>query len=57
VIDMHLRGELRPWSADGGGGSGGCTSSAHGHGKHAQRERGSKSSATIVQLRRRGPRD
>jgi predicted Fe-Mo cluster-binding NifX family protein len=57
VIEMHLRGELSPWSADGAGGSDGCTSSAHGHGKHAQREHGSESPATVVQLRRRGSRD
>jgi len=57
VIEMHLRGELSPWSADGVGGSGGCTSNARGHGKQATREHGSESSASVVQLRRRGPRD
>jgi predicted Fe-Mo cluster-binding NifX family protein len=57
VIEMHLRGELSPWSADVAGGSGGCTSSARGHGKHAHREHGSESSPPVVQLRRRGPRD
>jgi predicted Fe-Mo cluster-binding NifX family protein len=57
VIEMHLRGELSPWSADVAGGSGGCTPSAHGHGGHAHREHGSDSPAPAVQLRRRGPRD
>jgi predicted Fe-Mo cluster-binding NifX family protein len=57
VIEMHLRGELSPWNADGAGGLGGCTSSARGHGKHVQHEHGSESSASVVQLRRRGPRD
>ena len=57
VIEMHLRGELSPWSADVAGGSGGCTSSDHGHGGHAHREHGSESSVAVVQLRRRGPRD
>ena len=57
VIEMHLRDELSPWSADGAGGSGGCTSSAHGRGEHAHRDHGSESSAPVVQLRRRGPRE
>jgi predicted Fe-Mo cluster-binding NifX family protein len=57
VIEMHLRGKLSPWSPDVAGGSGGCTSSARGHGKHAHREHGSESSPPVVQLRQRGPRD
>lgn len=57
VIEMQLRGELTPWSADVAKGSGGCSSSARGHAKHAHREHGSDSPAPVVQLRRRGPRD
>jgi predicted Fe-Mo cluster-binding NifX family protein len=57
VIEMHLRGELRSWSADVAGGPGGCTSSAHGSGSHARREHGSEPPAPVVQLRRRGARD
>jgi predicted Fe-Mo cluster-binding NifX family protein len=56
VIEMHLRCELSPWSADTAGGSGGCSSSARGHAKHAHREHGGESPAPVVQLRRRGPR-
>ena len=57
VIEMHLRGQLSQWSADGAGASGGCTSSAGDRGKHAPRDHGSESPAPVVQLRRRGPRD
>ena len=57
VIEMHLRGELSPWSANVAGGPGGCASSAHGRGGHAHREHGRDSPAPVVQLRRRGPHD
>jgi predicted Fe-Mo cluster-binding NifX family protein len=57
VIEMYLRGELSPWSADLAGGSGGCTSSAHGRGGHARGEHGGEPPSPVVQLRRRGPRD
>jgi predicted Fe-Mo cluster-binding NifX family protein len=57
VIEMYLRGELSPWSADATGGSGGCTSMARGHPKHAERDHGGESPAPVVLLRRRGPRD
>jgi predicted Fe-Mo cluster-binding NifX family protein len=55
VIEMHLRGELSRWSADAAGG--GCSSSASGHAHPAQREHGGESPASVVQLRRRSPRD
>jgi predicted Fe-Mo cluster-binding NifX family protein len=54
VIQMHLRGELGPWSADGSKGSGGCTSRASGHGRHAHGDH-AEPPANVVHLRRTHP--